>query len=218
MKSIEIYLNEKGLGTVEALDEVECFCKDQMYSGKETLRTRLLAEELLGMVKGIIGDGEYEAAFWIEGTGKQCELHVTAKARVDSDKKEKLMSVSSSGENMAARGIMGKIRQVVEGYLNGYEQMDQYYAAGGGVMPYTAMGVMSGSMMGSMMMQTWSLQTYIGAVQERKDENQDVWDELEKSIIASLADDVLVGVQNKKVEIIVKKEYPDNGFLNKYNN
>lgn len=214
MKSIEIFLNEAGIGTTEVLDTVESFCKYQKYSKKEMLQTRLLAEELLGMVKGIIGadtgDSEmdkYEAGFWIEGARKYCELHVTAKTQVGSDKKEKFLAVASDGKNMAAKGVMGRIRQVVEGYLAGYEEADRYYRAGGMPM-YPHMG-MTGMMGSAAMMQTWSLQSYIGSVQEKREEKKDEWDELEKSIVAKLADDVLVGVQNKKVEIIVKKTFED---------
>lgn len=212
MKSTEIFLNEAGLGTAEVLNQVEAFCKFQKYSKKEMLQTRLLAEELLGMIKGMIGadtedsgKDKYEATFWIEGSEKRCELHVTAKTRVDLDKKEKFLSVASDGKNMAAKGVMGRIRQVVESCLYGYEEMDRYYRDEGMLM-YPNMGM--GGMMGSAaVMQTWSLQNYMGSVQAKREEHQEAWDELEKSIVAKLADDVLVGVQNKKVEIIVKKSF-----------
>lgn len=214
MKSTEIFLNEAGLGIREALDEVEAFCKQQKYSKKEMLQTRLLAEELLGMVKGIIvadlpgrDEEKYEAEFWIEGEGKYSELHVTAKTRVCSGKREQFLSVATDGKNMSARGVMGQIRQVVERCLSGYEEVDRFYRDGGTTL-YPHMG-MSGMMGSAGMIQTWSLQTYISSVQARRGEKQEEWDELEKSIVANLADDVLVGVQNKKVEIIVKKTFED---------
>lgn len=212
MKTTEIFLNEAGIGTKKVLDEVEAFCKYQKYSKKEMLQTRLLAEELLGMVKGIIGtdsgdsrEDKYDAKFWIEGTGKHCELHVTANTQVDMNKKEEFLSVASDGKNMAAKGVMGRIRQVVEGYLSGCEEIDRYYKSGG--MPMYAHMGMSGMVGGTVMIQTWSLQSYIDSVQAEHEEKQEEWDELEKSIVAKLADDVLVGVQNKKVEIIVKKSF-----------
>lgn len=212
MKSNEIFLNGVGAGTAEVLNEVEAFCKYQNYSNKEMLQTRLLAEELLGMMKGIIGadaedskEDKYEAKLWIEGTGKKCELHVTAKTRVDSNKKEKFLSVASDGKNMAAKGVMGRIRQVVEDCLSEYEGAESYYGDSRVPMyPYVGMSSIAGS---AAMMQRWSLQSYIGSVSARRTEKQEEWDELEKSIVAKLADDVLVGVQNKKVEIIVNKSF-----------
>jgi len=50
----------------------------------------------------------------------------------------------------------------------------------------------------------WSLQKYRVKSEEKKDE---AWDELEKSIIANIADDVLVSLNGKSVEIIVKKTF-----------
>ena len=52
----------------------------------------------------------------------------------------------------------------------------------------------------------WSLRYYAQNV--KKDaENKEAWDELEKSVIANLADDVIVGVKGNQVDIIVRKEF-----------
>ncbi|MCR5142759.1 MAG: hypothetical protein K6C68_09575 [Ruminococcus sp.] len=55
----------------------------------------------------------------------------------------------------------------------------------------------------------WSLMNYINAFdrEEEKQNRSEAWDELEKSIIANLADDVVVGVLNGKVDIVVKKKF-----------
>lgn len=214
MKSIVIFLNNEGIGTAEALKTVDNYCNCQDYCKKETLQTRLLAEELLGMMKGIIGGKEkFEADFWIEGAGKQCELHVAARTRIDSETREELLAVSNSGENIAARGVMGKIRQVVEGCLNGFEEANQFSAAGGALM-YPHAGIYSGAMGCMVPVQIWSLQDYIDTVEKTKETDSEPWDELEKSIVAKLADDVLVGVQNKKVKIIVKKNFEKSQGIN----
>ena len=36
---------------------------------------------------------------------------------------------------------------------------------------------------------------------------KEAWDELEKSVIAKIADDVIVGLKGKRVDIIVKKSF-----------
>ena len=54
--------------------------------------------------------------------------------------------------------------------------------------------------------QLWSLQQYRDSVQNHEKENNE-WDEFEKSIIAKIADDVIVGVQGKSVNIIIKKKF-----------
>ena len=53
--------------------------------------------------------------------------------------------------------------------------------------------------------QIWSLKQYQDRVKEEMKEEK--WDEFEKSIIARLADDVVVGVKGKNVNIIVKKNF-----------
>ena len=41
----------------------------------------------------------------------------------------------------------------------------------------------------------------------KKDEKSDEWDELEKSVIASTADDVIVGVKGKRADIVIIKKF-----------
>jgi hypothetical protein len=50
----------------------------------------------------------------------------------------------------------------------------------------------------------WSLEQYRNA---GSCEEQPEWDELEKSLIASVADDVIVGVKGKRADIIVVKKF-----------
>ena len=50
---------------------------------------------------------------------------------------------------------------------------------------------------------SWSLFNYKTAVEEK----EDAYAELERSIVAKLADDIIVGVRGKNVEIVVKKSF-----------
>jgi hypothetical protein len=68
-------------------------------------------------------------------------------------------------------------------YLYGYEMIDVHYTY------------------------AWTLDHYTECQRERSVDNSEEWDQLEKSIVAKLADDVIVGVRGKKVEIIIKKEF-----------
>ena len=51
---------------------------------------------------------------------------------------------------------------------------------------------------------SWSLYSYKAAVEENE---EDAYAELERSIVAKLADDIIVGVRGKNVEIVVKKSF-----------
>ena len=55
--------------------------------------------------------------------------------------------------------------------------------------------------------QIWSLKQYQDGVREDAGEESEEWDEFERSIIASVADDVLVGVKGNRVSIIIKKTF-----------
>ena len=55
----------------------------------------------------------------------------------------------------------------------------------------------------------WSLSRYKTSVTEDRDtkkEAEEAWDELEKSIIANIADDVIVGIKDNYVTLTVVKK------------
>ncbi|MBQ9518718.1 MAG: hypothetical protein IJR59_02355 [Firmicutes bacterium] len=172
--------------------------KAAQYGGldsKQTIRLRLLAEELIGMLPEML---EYcSGKFWVECNKKDYELHVEVELDdIFAADREKLMSVSKSGKNIAAKGIMGKIRAAAEMMFVEYmtlpvEYQTDFYSMGMAMDPFDYASM-------------WTLSQY-RTVAEEKDE--DKWDELEKSIIANLADDVMVGIKGRKVDIIVKKSF-----------
>ena len=56
----------------------------------------------------------------------------------------------------------------------------------------------------------WSLKSMRNDLDNSKNNNagaEEEWDELEKSIVGKLADEVLVGVRSRKVELIIKKKF-----------
>ena len=68
MKTNEVLIDNHGSGMDDALREVEKFAVYQDLSHKDTLRLRLLAEEMMGMVRSVAGD--FQACFWAEGHGR----------------------------------------------------------------------------------------------------------------------------------------------------
>ena len=208
MKSNVCILN-KDLTCLElVLSEVE---KVTVYNGledKNALRLRLLAEELCGMLPGLVEN--FNGEFWAENEGNNYKLHVKLKAEdMTMDMRDNLISVSKSGKNEAAKGIMGKIRAVAEtmllvafdpslsvpvmecdfydyhGYNMGFGYVDSAIAVETGYSYF------------------WSLCSYKTAVEEE----DDAFAELERSIVANLADDIIVGVRGSNVEIVVKKSF-----------
>lgn len=198
MKTNVIAVKNSGSGIDEALNEAERFALYQNFNKKDSLRIRLLAEEMMGLVRGIVGD--FSALFWAEGEGKSVTLNLEADAKVDYDQREQLLELSSTGKNEAHRGFMGKLTGIFEYCLMSYETSAEY---GGEYSDY-----MYGEAMGFGYEKMWSLSSMrsnLGAADSEAAKEK--YDELEKSIVASLADEDLVGVKSKKVSLIIKKTF-----------
>ena len=206
MQSKICNLTAGGQGVGEALNEVERTAACHNLGKKETLQLRLLAEELLGMVKELLG--VCEVRFWVEQEGRKYELHVEAEIdkAAGSELQRKLLSVSSTGQNAAVKGIMGKIRSVVETMMADSDMSRVPVSC-----LHYGMGAMScvPVRFESDYDREWSLNQYRQNVEKEKEEGgeKEDWDELEKSIVANLASDVVVGVKGKKIDIIVKKTF-----------
>ena len=199
MRSNDCYLY-KGKGRNDVLREVRKTAQYCDMSDKDQLRLRLLAEELIGMLTGILG--EYKACFWMEEEHNNFTLHLLVKKTLAAAEKKKLLSASTSGRNEATGGVMGKIRNFFENCMDNYEECGSYNAKNGTPLNDMYSGC---SISGSQM--TWSLKEYNQAV-KKKDKT---WDELEKSIVGQLADDVLVKIHGDQTEVLVKKQFAGMG-------
>lgn len=205
MKTSKIKVNSRGYGMEYALDEVEDFSRLMGFDERSARRARLLAEETMSMVRAIVD--EFSASFWMESTPDcNCELHLQAEAPMDYDKKQELISASTQQRNEASVGIMGKIKDFIEDSL--YNMQDGASVAIG---ESQAMG-MAGMVMNDIHMWSWSLEQYRQDVQEQKEKGDDeaiddLLDELEKSIVANIADDVKVSVKGNSIEMIIRKNF-----------
>ena len=200
MESEKILITNKGFRIYDALDKIDNYLADLKLEPKDNLHLRLLAEETLGMLGAMAG--EYRSVVWFERDGDVCKLQVIAKTEMDIDKKKEILSVSRSGENNLAKGFMGKIGDIIEnGFLNYENVMKLQQEYGGGYVDYAAMG---GRPSGETF--CWSLEQYKDALDEVRYTDEaagTAWDELEKSIVARIADDVIVGVKKDEVEFTI---------------
>ncbi|MDD7218440.1 MAG: hypothetical protein PUI16_00345 [Clostridia bacterium] len=206
MKTDVVKVDNMWNGADKAFQEVEEFCVHQKLSEKDSLRFRLLTEEMMGMVKSIAG--EFVADFWAENTGSCCELHLCVSTQMDRKKHQEFLNTSRGEEHVTVKGIMGKIRNILELYMTGYvENSVQQKKSGVNMMTY---GMSDMEDAGKENKNEWSLQSYKVAVLSRKTddkETEEAKDELEKSIVAKLADDVRVRVHANTVEMVVYKKF-----------
>ena len=171
---------------------------------KQTLQLRLICEEIDGMLPNIISD--FTGDFWIDFEGGVCKVNVSIKFdEFTAEKKEELVAIAKNKKNAAAVGIVGKIRSALEEVF----LQDDTYVGGGMSLEsryfvteyYDSMDYYSGMDYACF----WSLENYRSTV--KKEEKTEEWDELEKSVLASVADDVIVGVKGKRADIIVVKKF-----------
>ena len=204
MKSKTISITNTGKGMDEALAAADRTSELLGLSRKDSFHLRLLAEEMMGMVRAITG--AFTAEFWIENEGPDCRLCLLAKSELDYQKRKDILSVSTSGKNTARLGIMEKIRGLIEAGLYGIDESFRLQAEyGTGMFTYGGLGIADAGM--SEAIYSWSMQKYRSDIENSKTENPDAWDELEKSIIANIADEVNVGVRRDSVELIVRKKF-----------
>ena len=190
---------EKGVKDLDAiLKECEMVASYNGLNHKQALQLRLICEEMDGMLPNIIDD--FDGEFWIECEDGVYKVNAVVNfEEFTAKKKQELINVSKDKKNALATGIIGKIRSAIEdlfldgdgfkscGMASGYCQAPSEYCIG---LDHSYL---------------WSLGEYKNNVKNEKHEQAK--DELEKSIIASIADDVVVGVKGRQASIVVIKKF-----------
>ena len=165
---------------------------------KQALQLRLLCEEIDGMLPEIVGD--FEGALWFEFEDNTCKVNVSIKiVDLTATKKEELIAISKNKKNAAAVGISGKIRSAIEDILLDEAAAQAYEFSS------VSFQMATGYSDGVNYDYLWSLEQYRNQID--KDTQEESWDELEKSVIASVSDDVIVGVKGTQVNIILVKHF-----------
>lgn len=193
MKSDIITVSSKGSHMETALRQAEKVAVYKELPDKAGLHLRLLTEEMMGLMRSIAGDLKGE--FWIEDKDQVYELHLRVETQMNEYQRDQLISVSSEGKNEATRGFMGKLRA--------------FFMPSSDKPVY--MGLMfpdSAPMMYSTM--SWSMEEYRRQLEQYREENkegaQEAWDELEKSVVAHVADDVKVSIKGRIAEMTIFKK------------
>ena len=191
MKSDIIKVSSVG-DQAAAVRQAEKVAAFKELSGKSALHLRLLTEETMSMMRSITGqmDGE----FWIEDVDGVFELHLRVETLMDEEKRKQLISVSRSGVNEATRGLMGKLRA----FFEPVDGMPMFFSS---PTPGAA-AQMHGNMV-------WSMNDYRNQLAlyraQHREGAQEAWDELEKSVVAHVADDIKVSIRGRIVEMTIIK-------------
>ncbi len=175
---VKVYRN--GKGEDEALAMTERLSATSGLEKKAKLHLRLLAEELMGMVKTVAGD--VNAEYYLEVSGRDYELHLNSEIEITPEMKEQL-TAKKSRDNSDSKGFMSRLRGMIASVLVSKNENEF----------------------------SWNMEEYRTEVKRRMDQNDkksaNACDELEKSILANIADDVSVKVNGNNVEIVVYRKF-----------
>ena len=190
---------ENGTRDLDAIfKECEKVAEYNGLNHKQALGLRLLCEEMDGMLPNIIED--FDGELWIEFEDGVCKVNISIQIpEFNVEKKEELIGIAKNKKNAAAVGIVGKIRDSIENFFLDEESMEALALSSG------TFSLGTGYSEGVDYAYIWRLDEYRSTV--KKEEQTEAWDELEKSVIASAADDVIVGVKGRKADIIIVKKF-----------
>ena len=175
MKSDVIHLTNEGVGFDDALAQAELVAKFKSLPDKSALHLRLLTEEMVGMMHALTG--EREADFWIDDKDGVFALHLQAQTNMNAEMRKNLLAASKSGLNSAAKGIVGKMRDLFDRLIEPVDGDMSGVLVGLNVNYANAdFGSYSATLAG-----LWTLNNYKSALKEGH-APQENWDELEKSI------------------------------------
>ena len=189
---------ENGIKDLDAiLKECEKVAVYNELTHKQALKLRLLCEELDGMLPSIIGN--FDGALWIEFEEGVCKVNASIEIEAfNAEERRELIRVAKNKKNAAAVGVVGKIRSALEDFFLDERTVLAANTAGE-QLPFT-MGY-SECVNYSYL---WSLEQFRKTYAE---EPKEEWDALEKSVIAAVADDVIVGIKGKRADIVIVKKF-----------
>ena len=201
MKSDVIHISNDGNGIAEALKQTEAVAIFKSLSKKDSIHLLLLTEEMTGMLKSLTGN--HDADFWIEDSENTFYLHLKTEAAMNTDMRKKLLSASTSGENIAVHGVMGRIKDIFTRLLEPTDApMPKEYAAGFAGSNLDTMGAASvAKNMSIAAANVWSLSRYKNMMTAE----DEVLNEIEQSIVANIADEIEIGISDNCVEMVVHK-------------
>ena len=199
MKTDILAVSGKGDQIETVLKQADFVAGYKGLSPKSALHLRLLTEEMMGMMRSITGETKGE--FWIEDNNGLFQLHLRVNTVMNSVKREQLLSASTSGKNESARGLMGRLRNFFD------MGADEDIASVSGPL---FSGMYEESATGSTLDYEWSMMRYEEQLSSRirQDDSaaKEAWDELEKSVVAHVADEIKVAIRGRTVELIIQKK------------
>ena len=197
VKTDKLWIGSMVPRTDEAAEMAEAFAGEVGAVGADLLRMRLLTEETLGMARTLLR--HFEGEFWLEGDREGYKIILEADVREREE--------SASPAQPAPIGFMAKIAEMLNcAYV--FEDASEMPDRLAETLPDYIRCGMREKGDSRIWAGEWSLSAYRQTVDARKKEAPESFvllDELEKSIVAQIADEVTVGIYGRKLRMAVCK-------------
>ncbi|MFP4462101.1 MAG: hypothetical protein ACLFQE_07875 [Thermotogota bacterium] len=195
MKKDVLKLDGSAATEEKALDGVEQRALSFGFDEKDAAFARLLAEEAINAFSLLIG--VKSGYMWIEEKENDFEIHLEGNADLGSQERNRLIELSKNKKNTARKGILGKISSFID-YIASDSVVGEnpfiFYEMSNDMVIYSSVITPSGKA-------AWTMQDD----EKVPEENDKALKDIEKSIIEKFADDIIVSIALKKIELIIKK-------------
>ena len=193
-KAEKLWINGAIRRNAEAEEILRAFAEKAGISGKAFQHMSLLTEEIMGMANHLLKN--FEGEIWLEDRpGGYAIL-------LEADVQESTEEIPGS-----PRGFMAKIAEMLNcSYM--FENVGEMPEDLAGMLPdYMSYGIRNRES-DPVWAGRWSLSAYRTSLQESLKRNPGagpVLEELEKSIVAQLADEVTIGIHGRRIRLVISK-------------
>ena len=198
MTTAKLWISDAVRRNSDANEIMKEFAAKNGIAGKDYYHLGLLTEEVLGMANQILH--VYDGELWVESTSTGYEIIL--EAAVHENDGEKAVPAASP------EGFMAKIAEMLNcSYM--FESIVEMPDDLAGMLPdYMSYGIREKKETQAWAGR-WSLSAYRDNLRNRQGENpkaEPALDELEKSIVAHLADEVTIGIHGHRIRLVISKD------------
>ena len=197
MRTAKLWISNTVRRNNDAQQIMKGFAEKNGITGKDYCHLGLLTEETLGMASQILN--VYDGELWVEDTATGYEIILEAAVHENDGGK--------AAPAASPEGFMTKIAEMLNcSYM--FENITEMPEALAGMLPdYMSYGIREGKEAHAWAGR-WSLSAYRDNIRKQQEENPEAkpaLDELEKSIVAHLADEVTIGIHGHRIRLVISK-------------
>ncbi len=194
--STPLYINDNLRRTCDTADMVHEYAEKEHISEKDERCISLLTEETVGMMAAMVGP--FDAEIWLEGDHNACSVCLEAK----------VVPLCNGFE--VPQGFMAKVGQILHcSFL--FDSREEVPESLRSAIPDYITDGMGRHDDGSLMVGKWSLTSCRRELKEKAAfiaEAREALNEMEMSVVANLADEVIVGISGKgKIRMVITKSF-----------